>query len=71
MTSIVKTESTCVNLEGSGLIWIRAKAVVLLFNVFPIVCGGSAFGPCFVNQYLCLSSFAIILMRKTELFILL
>ena len=71
MTSIVKTESTCINLEGSGLIWITSKAVVLLFNILTFVIGGSVLGPCFVIQYLCPSSFAIIFMWKTELFALL
>ena len=38
-----------------------------MFIVSPIVCGVSVFSPCFVIRTLCLSSFAIILMRKTEL----
>ena len=45
--------------------------VDLLFIVAPIICEGSVFGPCFVVQYLCPSSFAIILMGKTELVALL
>ena len=42
-----------------------------LFNVAPIICGGSVFCPCFVMDYLVFSSFAIILMRKRELVALL
>ena len=44
--------------------------VDLFFVVAPIVCGGSVFGPCFVIHFLCRSGFAVILMRKRELFAL-
>ena len=43
-----------------------------LFNVTPIVCGGSVFGPRFFNAVLSvISSFAIILTGKRELVALL
>ena len=48
-----------------------SNAIDLLFIVAPAVCGDSLFGPCFVIQCLCHSSFAIILMGKRELVALL
>ena len=46
----------------------RGDSVVvdLLFTAVPIVYGVSVFGPSCVIQYLCRSSFAIILMGKEE-----
>ena len=56
--------------------WLRLLSVLRhggsvvidsLFIVAPIVCVGSVFGPCFVIQNLCPSSFAVILMGKGKL----
>ena len=56
---------------ASTIICSKGVSVVvdLLFIIAHINCGGSVFGPCFdfSTLYLCLSSFAIILMGKREL----
>ena len=48
---------------------VRSKAVVLLLLLIVAPIGGSVFVPCFVVHCI-LSSFAIILMGKRELFAL-
>ena len=70
-----------INAFNTPVAWaaVRSKAAVQikknvnsLFNVPPIACGGSVFGPCIVMQYLVsFLVFAIILTRKRKLVALL